>query len=62
MKIEDLKKEFVTWLAVANELKISQSGVSYWRRRGSIPYRTQLLIQDKTEGRFKALKEDDHLF
>ncbi len=46
-------------MAVANELKISQSGVTYWRKRGSIPYDSQLVIQDKTKGAFKARREDD---
>jgi len=59
MTLQDLKDKWKTWMAVANELKMSQSGVTYWRKRGSIPYNSQLIIQDKTEGLFKASKDDD---
>jgi len=60
MTLDELKKHWKTWMAVSFELKVSQSAVSYWRQRGSIPYTSQLLIQDKTNGLFKAKKEDDN--
>lgn len=59
MTLQELKDKWGTWMAVANELKMSQSGVTYWRKRGSIPYDSQLVIQDKTKGLFKAKREDD---
>ena len=59
MTLQELKDKWGTWMAVANELKMSQSGVTYWRKRGSIPYDSQLVIQDKTKGLFKARREDD---
>ncbi len=59
MTLDEMKDKWKTWLAVSLELKVSQSAVTYWRKRGSIPYPTQLLIQDKTEGLFKAQKQDD---
>lgn len=59
MTLQELKDKWGTWMAVANELKMSQSGVTYWRKRGSIPYDSQLVIQDKTKGAFKAKREDD---
>ena len=59
MTLEELKKKWGTWMAVANELKIAQNTVKYWRRRGSIPYNTQCAIQNKTKGVFKARREDD---
>lgn len=59
MTLQELKDKWGTWMAVANELKMSQSGVTYWRKRGSIPYDSQLVIQDKTKGMFKAKREDD---
>lgn len=62
MKLQELKEKWGTWMSVANELKMSQSGVTYWRKRGSIPYHTQLVIQDKTKGVFKANMDDDHLW
>lgn len=59
MTLDELKNHWKTWLSVSLELKVSQSAVTYWRKRGSIPYNTQLVIQDKTKGLFKARKEDD---
>lgn len=59
MTLDELKDKWGTWMAVANELKMSPSGLTYWRKRGSIPYESQLVIQDKTDGLFKARKEDD---
>lgn len=59
MTLEELYEKWGTWMSVAIELKVSQSAVTYWRKRGSIPYGTQLLIQDKTKGALKARKEDD---
>ena len=59
MTLQELKEKWGTWMAVAIELKMSQSGITYWRKRGSIPYDSQLVIQDKTKGTFKAKREDD---
>lgn len=59
MTLQELKDKWGTWMAVAIELKMSQSGITYWRKRGSIPYDSQLVIQDKTKGAFRAKKEDD---
>lgn len=59
MTLQELKEKWGTWMAVAIELKMSQSGITYWRNRGSIPYDSQLVIQDKTNGLFKAKREDD---
>jgi hypothetical protein len=58
MRLQELKDKWGTWMAVANELKMSQSGVTYWRKRGYIPYSSQLLIEKKTKGLFKAREED----
>lgn len=59
MTLQELKDKWKTWMAIANKLEMSQSGVTYWRKRGSIPYASQLLIQDKTGDQFIARKEDD---
>lgn len=58
MTLDDLYKRWGTWMAVANALKISQSGVTYWRKRGYIPFQAQLLIERKTNGALKAREED----
>lgn len=58
MTVEELYKHYGTWTAVAIELKIATTGVTYWRKRGYIPYPAQLVIEKKTKGLFKARKED----
>ena len=58
MRLEELKEKWGTWTGVAVELKISQSGVTYWRKRGYIPYPAQLVIERKTKGMFKADLDD----
>lgn len=59
MTLEELKDKWRTWVNVCIKLEISQSSTTYWRKRGSIPYSSQLMIQDKTKGALKAKKEDD---
>lgn len=54
MTIEQLYKHYKTWTAVALALGVQQSNVLYWRKRGYIPYSTQLVIQERTKGLFKA--------
>lgn len=58
MKPQELYDKYGTWMSVANELKMSQSGVTYWRKRGYIPYPAQLVIEKKTKGLFKASMDD----
>lgn len=59
MTLDELYKQWGTWTSVANELKIAQSVVTYWRKRGSIPFTAQLLIQNKTDNLLQARREDD---
>lgn len=58
MRLQELKDKWGTWMAIANELKMSQNGVTYWRKRGYIPYPAQLVIEKKTKGLFKASMDD----
>jgi len=59
MTLQELYSKWGTWTAVANELKISPAGLTYWRNRGSIPFASQLVIQDKTGDMFRASRNDD---
>jgi hypothetical protein len=46
------------WSKVAIELKVTESTVSYWRKKQYICFRTQLLIEHRTNGIFTA--SEDH--
>jgi hypothetical protein len=46
------------WSHVARGLGLTESTVGYWRRKGYISYRTQLLIEKITEGKLVADKDD----
>lgn len=58
MRIEDLHKHYGTWSALAHALEIGMNSHQYWRKRGYIPYPTQLVIEKKTKGLFKASLDD----
>ena len=58
MKIEDLKSYYKTWTALSHALAIGMNSHQYWRKVGYIPYPTQLVIEKRTKGRFKASLDD----
>ena len=57
MKVEDLKRHYMTWTRAMRELDFSPNAYQNWLRSGIIPLHAQLRIQDKTKGKFKADKE-----
>jgi len=58
MKLEELKEHYKTWSNMVYQLHLGTNTHQYWRRRGYIPYPTQLVIEKKTEGLFKASLDD----
>ncbi len=58
MRIEELYSHYGTWTAVAHALELGMNSHQYWRKRGYIPYPTQLVIEKKTKGLFRASEED----
>jgi len=42
------------WSRIARELGVTESTVTYWRKIGYIPFRSQLVIEKKTKRLFKA--------
>lgn len=58
MRIEQLKEHFKTWTNLAHALQIGMNSHQYWRKVGYIPYPTQLVIEKKTKGLFKASLDD----
>ena len=57
MKLEDLREHYGTNRRISIGLGMAPSGVAYWSKRGYIPYPAQLIIQEKTNGLFKACIE-----
>ncbi len=47
------------WKLAMSELKMSPVCYTYWIRRGSIPFRSQLIIEKTTKGELKASSSDD---
>jgi len=58
MRIEELKKHYKTWTNLAHKLEIGMNNHQYWRKIGYIPYPAQCVIQEKTNGLFKASMDD----
>lgn len=58
MRIEQLKEHYGTWTNLCHELKTGMNSHQYWRKVGYIPYPTQLVIEKKTKGLFKASVDD----
>lgn len=47
------------WSSVCRELKIGTTTIIRWRQRGCIPIRSQMIIEKRTNGLFKANLEHD---
>lgn len=58
MKLEELRKHYGNWTQVSLELKISYSALTYWRKKGFIPYDKQCQIEVETNELFRASKDD----
>lgn len=59
MKVEELKDYYGTWTKLSRELDFGVSTYRNWILRDGIPYGTQLLIQDKTNGQFTADRQHE---
>lgn len=46
------------WAMVTRELKIGTTTIQKWRKRGYVPIRSQMVIEERTKGLFKASLED----
>ena len=54
MLLNELYEYYGTWTKLVRELNLGNSTYQIWRKQGYIPFKTQLLIENKTKGRFKA--------
>lgn len=56
MLLEELHEYYGTWAYMARKLEIGSTTYLGWRKKGYIPWETQLVIEQKTNRKFKAHK------
>lgn len=54
MTLDDAHNHFGSFAEMSRSLGIASNAYQYWRKIGYIPYRSQLLIQNHTNGKLKA--------
>jgi len=54
MLLDELYAHYGTWTKLVRELNLGNSTYQVWRKQGYIPFKMQLLIENKTKGLFKA--------
>lgn len=54
MLLNQLYEHYGTWTKLVRELDLGNSTYQVWRNQGYIPFKSQLLIENKTKGHFKA--------
>ena len=59
MILEDVYKYyFCNWSRACRELKMGRTTITNWQKRGYIPYRSQEIIELRTNGVLKASQMD----
>ena len=58
MRLEELKEYYKTYAAITRLAGMGMNNHQYWKKIGYIPYPTQLVIEKKTKGKFKANLDD----
>jgi hypothetical protein len=46
------------WAQVARELKLGSTTLQKWKAKGYVPIRSQMVLEQRTNGLFKARIED----
>lgn len=54
MLVQELYEHYGNWSEVIRKLQVGLQAPYNWRQLGYIPFKTQLLIEYKTNGLFKA--------
>lgn len=54
MLIDELREYYGTWADMTRKLELGNTTYLGWRRKGYIPWTTQLVIEKKTNKKFKA--------
>lgn len=58
MLLSELHAYYGTWTLLARELDLGNSTYQLWKKQGYIPFKAQLLIENKTKGLFKACEAE----
>lgn len=54
MLLQELYEHYGNWAKMCRQLDFGSNVYQSWRKNGGIPYKTQLLIEKKTNGKFLA--------
>lgn len=54
MFIEELREHYGTWADMTRKLELGSTTYLGWIKKGYIPWTTQLVIENKTNKKFKA--------
>ncbi len=54
MLLQELYGFYGSWAKLTRELGLGSTTYQPWVKKGYIPYTTQLLIEKKTKGKFRA--------
>lgn len=57
MLLSDLYEYYGSWTRLVRDLNLGNTTYQVWRKQGYIPFKAQLLIENKTDGFFKACEE-----
>lgn len=61
MLLDELYEHYGTWTQLVRKLCLGNSTYQIWRKQGYIPFKAQLLIENQTNGLFKATEEHGKL-
>lgn len=55
MLLQELHEHYGTYTKLTKDLDLGITTYQNWLRKGYIPYTTQLIIEKKSKGKFKAV-------
>lgn len=55
--MQELYEHYGSWAEMGRELRLGNSTYQTWKKKGYIPYTTQLVIEKKTGGLFMASEQ-----
>lgn len=59
MTLQEIYEHYQSnWAFASRELKIGTTTIQKWKKRGYIPIRSQMVLEKRTKGIFKARLQD----
>lgn len=62
MLLQEMKDHYGTYANMSKALDFAPTTYLMWKRKGGIPFSTQLLIERKTKRKFLAKEEHDYAY